>query len=74
MCDSKTCSVGLKGQVIFGVKFFFCLSTPIDRVKKRVDMIGAFKMEPLYLKHENQESGRVISLKLFQSIITDQFG
>uniref|UniRef100_A0A8C4NTW8 Aromatic-L-amino-acid decarboxylase n=1 Tax=Dicentrarchus labrax TaxID=13489 RepID=A0A8C4NTW8_DICLA len=27
-------------------------------VKKRADIIGAFKMEPLYLKHENQESGR----------------
>uniref|UniRef100_A0A3P8TBG7 Aromatic-L-amino-acid decarboxylase n=1 Tax=Amphiprion percula TaxID=161767 RepID=A0A3P8TBG7_AMPPE len=27
-------------------------------VKKRTDIIGAFKMEPLYLKHENQESGR----------------
>uniref|UniRef100_A0A3P9LK68 Aromatic-L-amino-acid decarboxylase n=1 Tax=Oryzias latipes TaxID=8090 RepID=A0A3P9LK68_ORYLA len=25
-------------------------------VKKRTDIIGAFKMEPLYLKHENQES------------------
>ncbi|XP_034730796.1 aromatic-L-amino-acid decarboxylase isoform X1 [Etheostoma cragini] len=28
-------------------------------VKKREDIIGAFKMEPLYLKHENQESGLV---------------
>uniref|UniRef100_A0A668AXE8 Aromatic-L-amino-acid decarboxylase n=1 Tax=Myripristis murdjan TaxID=586833 RepID=A0A668AXE8_9TELE len=27
-------------------------------VKKRSDIIGAFKMDPLYLKHENQESGR----------------
>uniref|UniRef100_A0A4W6EGN9 Aromatic-L-amino-acid decarboxylase n=1 Tax=Lates calcarifer TaxID=8187 RepID=A0A4W6EGN9_LATCA len=27
-------------------------------VKNRADIIGAFKMEPLYLKHENQESGR----------------
>uniref|UniRef100_A0A671XC76 Aromatic-L-amino-acid decarboxylase n=1 Tax=Sparus aurata TaxID=8175 RepID=A0A671XC76_SPAAU len=27
-------------------------------VKKRADIIGAFKFEPLYLKHENQESGR----------------
>uniref|UniRef100_A0AAQ4RZR6 Aromatic-L-amino-acid decarboxylase n=1 Tax=Gasterosteus aculeatus aculeatus TaxID=481459 RepID=A0AAQ4RZR6_GASAC len=27
-------------------------------VKKRQDIIGAFKVEPLYLKHENQESGR----------------
>uniref|UniRef100_A0A8C5DTR9 Aromatic-L-amino-acid decarboxylase n=1 Tax=Gouania willdenowi TaxID=441366 RepID=A0A8C5DTR9_GOUWI len=26
-------------------------------VKKRADLIGAFKMDPLYLKHENQESG-----------------
>lgn len=31
----------------------------VNRVKKRTDIIGAFKMEPLYLKHENQESGRV---------------
>uniref|UniRef100_A0AAQ6AGN9 Aromatic-L-amino-acid decarboxylase n=1 Tax=Amphiprion ocellaris TaxID=80972 RepID=A0AAQ6AGN9_AMPOC len=30
-------------------------------VKKRTDIIGAFKMEPLYLKHENQESGRSIT-------------
>lgn len=30
----------------------------VDRVKERADIIGAFKMEPLYLKHENQESGR----------------
>uniref|UniRef100_A0A3Q3GVL2 Aromatic-L-amino-acid decarboxylase n=1 Tax=Labrus bergylta TaxID=56723 RepID=A0A3Q3GVL2_9LABR len=30
-------------------------------VKKRADIIGAFKMEPLYLKHENQESGRIIT-------------
>ncbi|TDH12119.1 hypothetical protein EPR50_G00067510 [Perca flavescens] len=28
-------------------------------VKKRQDLIGAFKMEPLYLKHENQESGMI---------------
>ncbi|XP_035862405.1 aromatic-L-amino-acid decarboxylase isoform X2 [Sander lucioperca] len=28
-------------------------------VKKREDLIGAFKMEPLYLKHENQESGMI---------------
>ncbi|XP_016362411.1 aromatic-L-amino-acid decarboxylase-like [Sinocyclocheilus anshuiensis] len=26
-------------------------------VKKRSDIIGAFKMEPLYLKHDHQESG-----------------
>ena len=38
-----------------------------NRVKKRADIIGAFKFEPLYLKHENQESGRVISLQLFES-------
>lgn len=35
-------------------------SKAINRVKKRQDIIGAFKVEPLYLKHENQESGRVI--------------
>uniref|UniRef100_A0A3Q3DFH1 Aromatic-L-amino-acid decarboxylase n=1 Tax=Hippocampus comes TaxID=109280 RepID=A0A3Q3DFH1_HIPCM len=33
-------------------------------VKKRQDMIGAFKVEPLYLRHENQESGRFISPEL----------
>uniref|UniRef100_A0A8C6NLQ2 Aromatic-L-amino-acid decarboxylase n=1 Tax=Nothobranchius furzeri TaxID=105023 RepID=A0A8C6NLQ2_NOTFU len=32
-------------------------------VKKRTDIIGAFKMEPLYLKHENQERFR--SLKMW---------
>ncbi|KAJ0065882.1 hypothetical protein NL108_000125, partial [Boleophthalmus pectinirostris] len=26
-------------------------------VKKRADLIGAFKIEPTYLKHDNQESG-----------------
>uniref|UniRef100_A0A3B4BE32 Aromatic-L-amino-acid decarboxylase n=1 Tax=Periophthalmus magnuspinnatus TaxID=409849 RepID=A0A3B4BE32_9GOBI len=26
-------------------------------VKKRADIIGAFKVEPFYLKHDNQESG-----------------
>ncbi|MEQ2175973.1 hypothetical protein GOODEAATRI_023193, partial [Goodea atripinnis] len=31
-------------------------------VKKRTDIIGAFKMEPLYLKHENQESGSVYTI------------
>uniref|UniRef100_A0A8C7XF57 Aromatic-L-amino-acid decarboxylase n=1 Tax=Oryzias sinensis TaxID=183150 RepID=A0A8C7XF57_9TELE len=37
-------------------------------VKKRTDIIGAFKMEPLYLKHENQESGKTFfGLKLSQS-------
>uniref|UniRef100_A0A3Q2EKC5 Aromatic-L-amino-acid decarboxylase n=1 Tax=Cyprinodon variegatus TaxID=28743 RepID=A0A3Q2EKC5_CYPVA len=30
-------------------------------VKERTDIIGAFKMEPLYLKHENQESDHFIS-------------
>uniref|UniRef100_A0A8C8CL14 Aromatic-L-amino-acid decarboxylase n=1 Tax=Oncorhynchus tshawytscha TaxID=74940 RepID=A0A8C8CL14_ONCTS len=27
-------------------------------VRKRSDLIGAFKMDPLYLKHDHQESGR----------------
>uniref|UniRef100_A0A8C7DAT2 Aromatic-L-amino-acid decarboxylase n=1 Tax=Oncorhynchus kisutch TaxID=8019 RepID=A0A8C7DAT2_ONCKI len=27
-------------------------------VKKRSDLIGAFEMDPLYLKHDHQESGR----------------
>lgn len=30
---------------------------PLYRVKKRSDIIGAFKMDPLYLKHDHQESG-----------------
>lgn len=29
-----------------------------NRVKNRADIIGAFKVDPLYLKHENQESGK----------------
>ncbi|KAM6994180.1 aromatic-L-amino-acid decarboxylase isoform 2-T2 [Tautogolabrus adspersus] len=35
-------------------------------VKKRADIIGAFKMEPLYLKHENQESGLVTDYRHWQ--------
>uniref|UniRef100_A0A8C7XF38 Aromatic-L-amino-acid decarboxylase n=1 Tax=Oryzias sinensis TaxID=183150 RepID=A0A8C7XF38_9TELE len=35
-------------------------------VKKRTDIIGAFKMEPLYLKHENQESGLVTDYRHWQ--------
>ncbi|KAM7420385.1 hypothetical protein PAMA_014892 [Pampus argenteus] len=35
-------------------------------VKKRSDMIGAFKIEPLYLKHENQESGLVTDYRHWQ--------
>lgn len=27
------------------------------RVKRRADIIGAFKMDPLYLKHDHQDSG-----------------
>lgn len=27
-------------------------------MKERADIIGAFKVDPLYLKHKNQESGR----------------
>uniref|UniRef100_A0A8C2Z3S8 Aromatic-L-amino-acid decarboxylase n=1 Tax=Cyclopterus lumpus TaxID=8103 RepID=A0A8C2Z3S8_CYCLU len=34
-------------------------SNLINRVKKREDIIGAFNVDPLYLKHENQESGAV---------------
>lgn len=40
-------------QVFFSSDCFSC------RVRNRADLIGAFKMEPLYLKHENQESGTV---------------
>lgn len=35
-------------------------------VKKREDLIGAFKVEPLYLKHENQESGLVTDYRHWQ--------
>ncbi|KAM9309277.1 aromatic-L-amino-acid decarboxylase [Pholidichthys leucotaenia] len=35
-------------------------------VKERADIIGAFKMEPLYLKHENQESGLVTDYRHWQ--------
>uniref|UniRef100_A0A665U863 Aromatic-L-amino-acid decarboxylase n=1 Tax=Echeneis naucrates TaxID=173247 RepID=A0A665U863_ECHNA len=57
-------TVGLNG--FWYLKIFFCLSTPVNRVKKRTDIIGAFKMDPLYLKHENQESGGVLSLPHWQ--------
>lgn len=32
------------------------------RVKKRTDLIGAFKLDPLYLKHGHQDSGTPGSL------------
>uniref|UniRef100_A0A671LJ27 Aromatic-L-amino-acid decarboxylase n=1 Tax=Sinocyclocheilus anshuiensis TaxID=1608454 RepID=A0A671LJ27_9TELE len=35
-------------------------------VKKRSDIIGAFKMEPLYLKHDHQESGIVTDYRHWQ--------
>uniref|UniRef100_A0A8D3CAU5 Aromatic-L-amino-acid decarboxylase n=1 Tax=Scophthalmus maximus TaxID=52904 RepID=A0A8D3CAU5_SCOMX len=35
-------------------------------VKNRADIIGAFKVEPLYLKHENQESGLVTDYRHWQ--------
>ncbi|XP_077382932.1 aromatic-L-amino-acid decarboxylase isoform X2 [Festucalex cinctus] len=38
----------------------------LARVKKRHDMIGAFKVEPLYLRHENQESGLVTDYRHWQ--------
>lgn len=47
----------IKNKCVDFLKKMFSLI--IDRVKERTDIIGAFKMEPLYLKHENQESGRV---------------
>lgn len=36
------------------------------RVKKRADIIGAFKMDPLYLKHDHQESGISAASKQYQ--------
>uniref|UniRef100_A0A672Q3I1 Aromatic-L-amino-acid decarboxylase n=1 Tax=Sinocyclocheilus grahami TaxID=75366 RepID=A0A672Q3I1_SINGR len=35
-------------------------------VKNRSDIIGAFKMEPLYLKHDHQESGLVTDYRHWQ--------
>ncbi|XP_020793214.2 aromatic-L-amino-acid decarboxylase [Boleophthalmus pectinirostris] len=35
-------------------------------VKKRADLIGAFKIEPTYLKHDNQESGLVTDYRHWQ--------
>ncbi|XP_076006569.1 aromatic-L-amino-acid decarboxylase [Genypterus blacodes] len=35
-------------------------------VKKRADIIGAFKMDPVYLRHENQESGIVTDYRHWQ--------
>lgn len=32
----------------------------VNRVKKREDIIGAFRLDPIYLRHENQHSGTVI--------------
>ncbi|XP_038849135.1 aromatic-L-amino-acid decarboxylase-like isoform X2 [Salvelinus namaycush] len=35
-------------------------------VRKRSDLIGAFKMDPLYLKHDHQESGLVTDYRHWQ--------
>ncbi|XP_026880561.1 aromatic-L-amino-acid decarboxylase isoform X2 [Electrophorus electricus] len=35
-------------------------------VKRRADIIGAFKMDPLYLKHDHQESGLVTDYRHWQ--------
>ncbi|XP_039592718.1 aromatic-L-amino-acid decarboxylase [Polypterus senegalus] len=35
-------------------------------VKKRTDIIGAFKMDPLYLQHDHQESGLVTDYRHWQ--------
>lgn len=32
----------------------------VNRVKKREDIIGAFRLDPVYLRHESQHSGTVI--------------
>lgn len=44
----------------------FTLST--HRVKRKADLVGAFKCDPLYLKHKNQGSGTV---SLLEGILTD---
>nr|XP_033786392.1 aromatic-L-amino-acid decarboxylase isoform X1 [Geotrypetes seraphini] len=35
-------------------------------VKNRADLIGAFKMDPLYLKHDHQESGLITDYRHWQ--------
>ncbi|XP_048413307.1 aromatic-L-amino-acid decarboxylase isoform X2 [Stegostoma tigrinum] len=35
-------------------------------VKKRSDLIGAFKMDPLYLKHDHQDSGLITDYRHWQ--------
>ncbi|XP_068437301.1 aromatic-L-amino-acid decarboxylase [Clinocottus analis] len=42
-------------------------------VKKREDMIGAFKVDPLYLKHENQESGLITDYRHWQIALGRRF-
>lgn len=35
----------------------FIFST--NRLKRKTDIVGAFKCDPLYLKHKNEDSGTV---------------
>ncbi|XP_030886943.1 aromatic-L-amino-acid decarboxylase [Leptonychotes weddellii] len=37
-----------------------------SRVKKRTDLIGAFKLDPLYLKHGHQDSGLITDYRHWQ--------
>ncbi|XP_064871419.1 aromatic-L-amino-acid decarboxylase-like [Oncorhynchus nerka] len=42
-------------------------------VKKRSDLIGAFKMDPLYLKHDHQESGLITDYRHWQIPLSRRF-
>ncbi|KAJ3581973.1 hypothetical protein NHX12_001288 [Muraenolepis orangiensis] len=47
-----------------GVENQACLALSI-RVKKRSDLIGTFKLDPVYLKYDNQESGLVTDYRMW---------
>lgn len=34
-----------------------------NRLKRKADIVGAFKCDPLYLKHNNQDSGTFVLLE-----------
>lgn len=38
-------------------------SLSLYRVKRKTDLVGAFKCDPLYLKHKNEDSGKVFVLR-----------
>lgn len=53
----KSNALNFNSYISLSFFFFVFLSY---RVKKRSDLIGAFKLEPLYLQHHHQESGNFI--------------